>query len=85
MVTHTEPIGLADTEGSPRPCPNCRRVAVHRCAVRSIPGVADFGWRCIDCGHEWGFECFHDADPATWTLEAESSSRSTALPASADT
>ena len=45
-------------------CPKCGAHGEHPPAVRqgvadwhgvSI-GIIDFGWRCFDCKHEWGFE-----------------------------
>lgn len=53
-----------DRDVADAPCPACGLVADHPPAVRqSIEriggmewGVADIGWRCRNCGHEWGFE-----------------------------
>lgn len=45
-------------------CPGCGDPGPHEAAVRSGKvkdmGVVDVGWRCRKCGHEWGFEYFHE-------------------------
>ena len=53
-------------EDEPRACPKCGTVAVHHAAIRQGKGyvgdvrvsVVEFGWECVKCGHEWGFEYF---------------------------
>lgn len=47
-----------------RKCPNCgvegRYNGEHETATRNyqVPGktIVDVGWRCWNCGQEWGFE-----------------------------
>ena len=51
-------------QGKEPGCPGCGDPGPHETAVRSgkVGGVtlADVGWRCRKCGHEWGFEHFHE-------------------------
>jgi transposase len=50
-----------EPEPDARRCPRCGFYnGLNYVAVRSTPGIADFGWRCPSCGHEWGFEVLGD-------------------------
>lgn len=50
---------LSMTEDSdPTACPECGNDIITT-AVRQYngrPGVVDVGWKCLTCGHQWGFE-----------------------------
>lgn len=53
----------------PRPCPECGFVDQHPASVRQgtgsyaglVANIIDVGWRCRQCGHEWGFEVLTEA------------------------
>ena len=58
-------MGNSETGGK---CPNCdaegRWHGEHETAVRNYKfswgAVADVGWRCWNCGWEWGFEVLEE-------------------------
>lgn len=40
-------------------CPKCGSLAEHPTEVKQPGGgIIDVGWKCVNCGHEWGFEVY---------------------------
>jgi RNase P subunit RPR2 len=44
-------------------CPKCKYTDIEEgfeVAIRQGDGIIDVGFRCVHCGHEFGFEYFTD-------------------------
>jgi len=63
-------------------CPSCaaegKWYGEHETAVRNYQSpsqtIVDVGWRCWNCGHEWGFEVdkmLGESGGGTWVLRQE--------------
>lgn len=39
-------------------CPECQCTTIGTACRQyaGMPGVVDVGYKCVKCGHEWGFE-----------------------------